>query len=346
MFFHSKHLKKIASFSITLSKVLSNSIFKKKLHIFYRLKHKNLSRTHSLNKEDDIENPIFDSSSEISKRSLSRNLLDPYLTSSADQRFYHRGHSASSPNAVRRSHCCFHGSPCFSSPKRKDFRYYKGAKVSYERYLVLKKIDELKDQPLREVTSPLHTPKKKKSANDRPPWKPASVYTHSTGQKTFSAIKKGFEYNEALRRKLMKQRASHEMSESKMTIVTHDKALISKVSRKPVPEGLSNIVSLPACRDTLNIGLAFMVVDRACNKVVKRMTKEGFDLVKMFRNRPCKLPAPTPFDSPKAHALNETLNLIKSDWQLGIVVIATDKIRMCFRRIFGNDLFQVMKKKY
>ena len=338
-------LRQIANFSITLHKVLSNSLFKKKLHIFYKLKQKNLSRSHSVNnKDNEVEDPIFDSSSELSKRSNSRNLLNPYLTCSADHRYFHRGHSASSPSAVRRSHCCFNGSPCFNSPQVKDlYKYYKGEKVSYEKYLVLKKIDELKDQPLSQVLSPLHTPKKKKSQNEKPPWKPASVYTHSHGQKNFSAIKKGFEYNEALRRKLMKQRASNDLNDSKMTIITHEKTLINKVHKKPVPEGLNNIVSLPVCKDTLSIGLASMVSERVMLKIAKRLQKQVFSSIQAAKSSPLKQPAPNPFDSPKVVALNDTLNLIKNDWQLGIVVVAADKTRLCLRKIIGKDLFGAMK---
>ena len=347
LYLHHLHINRITSFSIALHKVLSNSLFKKKLHIFYKLKQKNLSRSHSMNtKEDPAENQIFDSSSELSIRSASRNLLDPYLTCSEDRRYFHRGHSASSPNAVRRSHCCFSGSPSFNSPKAKDsFRYYKGEKVSYERYLVLKKIEELRDNPFRVVLSPLHTPKKKKPLNEKPPWKPASVYTHSHGQKNFSSIKKGLEYNESLRRKLMKQRASNEFNDSKLTVITHEKTLINKVHKKQVPETLINIVSLPVCKDTLSVGLAAMVAERVLLRLKKKFIKEVFSIIQIMKSSPWKHPAPNPFDSPKVLLLSETLNLIKNDWQLGIVVVAADKTRICLRKIFAKDLFEALKRR-
>lgn len=343
--YSSKRLKNLAIFSLTVQKILSNCVFKRKLNTFYLLQKRNLSRCHSL---EDIEQdslvPIFDSSSEISKRSTSRQHLDPYFTTSADVKL-RPGRSTSSPNAVRRSHCCFRGSPAYQSPSFKQFRFYKGEKITYERYLVLKKIDELKEPYFKSTLSPLNTPKKKKSGNSRPPWKPASVYAHSSQskQRRESALLKGIKYNESLRRKLMKQRNSNELSETKQSVIINDKGLlINKPFKKSGPDQLNNIVSLPICKDTLSIGLASMILDRASKKVQKRLVKDTFNMLKYIKAL-WKRPAPTPIDSPKPVCLKDTLDMIKLDWQLGIVVIAADKTRLIMRKVVGKDLFKLFR---
>jgi len=305
---------------------------------------RNLSRCHSLEDIDqDFLEPIFDSSSEVSKRSVSRQKVDPYFTTSADVRL-RPGRSTSSPNAVRRSHCCFRGSPTHQPPSFKQYRFYKGEKMTYERYLVLKKIDELKEPPFKTLLSPLHTPKKKKSGTDRPPWKPASVYAHSSQskQRRESALLKGIKYNESLRRKLMKQRNSSELSETKQSVTKTDKnPLINRPFKKTSPDPLNNIVSLPICKDTLSIGLATLILDRASKKIQKRWTKDMFEVLKYIKTL-CKRHAPTPIDSPKPVCLQDTLDMIKLDWQLGIVVVAADKTKLIMRKLAGRDLFKLL----
>lgn len=336
-------LKRMAMLSITIQKILSNCLFKKKLHIFYLLQKRILSRCHSMEDfEEDALAPIYDSSSEVSKRSVSRQHLDPYFTASADVKL-RPGRSSSSPNAVRRSHCCFHRSPLIHSPGLKEYRIYKGEKMTYEKYLVQRKIDELKENGLKSTLSPLNTPKKKKFINEKPPWKPASVYTHSSSTRNCheSALKKGMKYNESLRRRLMKQRLSTELSESKQSVIINEKAIISKPIKKNIPEPLNNIVSLPMCKDTLSIGLASMVIDRASKKIQKRLMKDANEMLKNIR-KVSKMPAPTPIDSPKPVLLKDTLDMIKHDWQFGIIVIAADKIRMLMRKIAGKELFELI----
>lgn len=222
-----------------------------------------------------------------------------------------------------------------------------GELLSYQKYLINKKRLEMikEDNSFCEngkICIQKGGKKKKKSKNLRPPWKPSSVSANFYYQpKKQSSTEKAIQYYETRVQKSIKSSSSINMSkldDSTMRLFFKYKhsskgseEYENKLSVSPFLYSIDGDANSHSVEHLVDIGLSSLILNRFLRLSGMKIRKFAFDALKSCEKVKEIRPAlKKPVVSPKANASNNKKEVPQISWQLRVIGIGLEKLRMFF----------------
>ena len=267
-------------------------------------------------------------------------LTNPMLLYSIDTNMHQS--SASSPNEVRNS-SSFYRKIISPTQKGSKFsrasltRYYHGEVISYQSYLIKKKLDEKAKRSIKFETSKIKnrtsvSPPVRVSTilkNNKPPWRPAPALTGKNSTK--NRIKMPSKGNESYLN--LRNISPKDNLESKFKEASNSHSYQSSPSfislRYKSPNSFSNI---SASEIALNISVSATLLKRFISKKQALIFESSFFGIKNWNKNLYKLPAPTPDDTPTITNIPDFVSLIGDSWQLGMISIASERLERFMKK--------------
>jgi Regulator of chromosome condensation (RCC1) repeat len=347
IFLYSRQLiqQKLLYFSILINSIVDKSLFKTKIYCWNILKMKLCLSIEAFDKDTEY---FIMSSGNSPKIPINRcQTSNQLVLSSFETEPFEHNRSLSSSMKLKHPSLKALNSPgsvqSRSSHNSVSGKFQEGELLRYKKYLVKKKLEVVRES----FNKPSHHKriKRKSVIMQKPPWRPAASVSNNFDLNKESAIRKGFDYNERIREKLLKQKNPDQLSSSYLTYLTYDDSkLIKKKSNNNGNSGRKSAnLSLNISEGILNIGLGNLILNRVYTKTYKRVLSYNLQLLKKFNRSGCKHPAPIPVDCPKTINSADTILMIKSSWQMGVIIIASEKTKKVLKRQASRIFFGALK---